>query len=73
MADGVNTLVDPVQPASLQATRYSVWCQPNGSELSGRHDTVLSRCDSGYRQVDRGAFVSHTEIKAPRAKIRPFD
>ena len=71
--DGVDAAMDPVQPSRCNPTCDCAAVEPARSELVDRSDPVLPCGNPGDGSVrpPRDVLLSHTEIKASIAPIRP--
>lgn len=59
MSDGVNALMDPVQPPDADAMLHGPRPKPERAELLERHDPVLGTRERGQLLLD--AFSLHVK------------
>ena len=72
MAHGVDTPVQPVQPACVHPEPHRVCVETGFAQLPHRDHPVLPRCRLGYSKVGWGAKVGHTPTKAPHPVFSPL-
>jgi hypothetical protein len=71
VAHGVDALMNAMQPPLPHALGDRGRLKPCLDELSRRNDSMLHKREARYSQIDRGAFPSHEDVKAPRVETLP--
>lgn len=71
MANGVDALVQAMQPSRPHPSKHGIVAQPSGTKLQNRRHAILPTGERRHNTIGTGAFFGHRPNKAPEASDSP--